>query len=278
MKMNPVELSAYRMIFRNGTTKQVQQALWDIAEVEPSVTEELMASIIAMVRNRGMDDMSRELAWPIHKLLGKTHDMDLYRVADELGYLELSCARSKVYLSGKVNLFVNERFYHPKVEPMVIDELYQRINYIEQAIRQEYLDTFPMGFQEELQYDKRLKSTDCFGSPLYPIGRILGALSAIGSSKGRESLLAMEYLFRPRLNDYLMIERTRTTEGETQAIRLPEQNPKEGDIEGLVYVLAVILDSPTVFHLRAILGRMGDIARSGPPSKETIQQSGTERT
>ena len=261
MKMNTVELNAYRMIFRNGTTKQVRQALWDIAEVEPTVTDELMADIIAMIRNRGMD-VVWELAWPVHKLLGKTHSMELYQVADELGYLELSCARSKVYLSGKVNLFVNERFYHPKVEPMVIDELYQRINYIEQAIRQEYLDTFPMGFQEELQYDKRLKSTDCFGSPLYPIGRILGALSEIGSSKGRQALLALEYLFRPRVNDYFMSEQKRVAEGNERVVKQPgcleEENPWA--------FLMEFLETPNIYHFRRIVDSIARIARSGESS------------
>ena len=100
MELTRVELNAYRLIFRNDTTKQVRQALYDIGELEMSIPDELMADIIAMVRHRGVDAV-RELAWPIHKILGKTQSMALYEVAAELGL-------SNVVLTGPADTGILE--------------------------------------------------------------------------------------------------------------------------------------------------------------------------
>lgn len=259
MKMNPVELNAYRMIFRNGTVKQVRQALWDIAEVEPTVTEELLSDIIAMLRHRGMH-VVWELAWPIHKLLGKTHSMGLYQVAEELGYLELDRFQFKVCASGKVNLFVKEQFYHPEVEPLVIDELYQWLNYIEQDIRQQYSDDMVQYMLDPPEFDNKLKKTEYFTAPLMPVARILTTLSKIGSAQGRQALLALEYLFRPRVNDYFMIEQKRASEGNERAVKQPgcleEENPWA--------LLMEFLETPNIYHFRRIVDSIARIARSGP--------------
>lgn len=155
MEMTPVELNAYRLIFRNDTTKQVRQALYDIAELETAVPDELMADIIALVRHRGIDAM-RELAWPIHKILGKTQSMALYEVADELGYLEIDRFQTKVYTDGKVQLFVKNHFYHPDIEPLVIDELYRWLNYFDQMLQEHYADAGSMILFHGPQFDARL--------------------------------------------------------------------------------------------------------------------------
>lgn len=262
MKMNQVELNAYRMIFRNGTVKQVRQALEDIVEVEPAITEELMVDIIAMLRNRGKEAL-RELARSIQDLLGKTQSMELYKVADELGYLELDRAQSRVYLSGKVNLFVNQLFYHPDVEPMVIDELYKWVNYVEQTVRQAYPDAYSFGIVEEPEYDKGLKTTELFSEPLYPVGRILRALDKIASPEGRETLRTLEYTFRPRVNVCLAIEMAKMARSARPAVKLPEQTPVAGSAAVLAEIVEAAFATPTVHHLKEIVDRMGEIARSG---------------
>lgn len=261
MKMNQIERDAYRMIFRNGTTKQVRKALWDIAEVEPTVTEDLMADVIATLRNRGRG-AAWELAWPIHKLLGKTHSMELYQAADELGYLELDHFQFKVCASGKATLFVKEQFYHPEVEPLVIDELYQWLNYIEQGIRQQYADDLVLCMPDKPEFDNRLKKTEYFTAPLMPVARILTALANIGSAHGRQELLALEYIFRPRENDYFMIEQKRAAEGSERAVEQPgcleEEDPWA--------LLLDILSTPNIYHFRRIVDSIARIARSGASS------------
>jgi hypothetical protein len=273
--MTSVELNAYRLVLRNGTLAQVRQALEDINELEPTIPKELLADIIETLRMRGKE-ASLELSRPIHKLLGKTHSMELFLVADEYGHLELDRAPNTVYLSGKVNLFVNQLFYHPEVELMVIDELYQWVNYVEQTVRQKYPGAFPFGFLEAPEYDKRLKSSELFSSPLFPIGRILRALDKIASPEGRETMLALEYYFRPRVNDCLVIEMTRAARRSMSAIKLPEQTPVEGSIAVLVDILAAGIDIPTVFHLKAILDRIGEIARTADSSEASDPISGRE--
>ena len=250
MNMNPVELSAYRMIFRNGTTKQVRQALWDIAEVEPTITEELMADIIAMLRSRGMDAVW-ELAWPIHKLLGKTRSMKLYEAADELGYLIIDRFHIKVCANGKVNLFVRELFYHPDVEPLVMDELFHWVNCLEQKISVKYAEEFS-NCPDVGHLSSTLKASEFFPAPLFPIARIIQALEKLVSSQGCASLLAMEYIFRPRLNDYLLIEQKWAREGDGRATPEPDE------------LCLGIFASETTYHLRAVLDILAHIARSGP--------------
>ena len=250
MKMNPVELNAYRMIFRNGTTRQVRKALWDIAEVEPTVTEELMADVIAMLRNRGMDAVW-ELAWPIHKLLGKTRSMKLYEDADELGYLKIDRFHVKVCANGKVNLFVRELFYHPGVEPLVMDELFHWLNCLEQKVSAKYAEELS-DCPEAGQPSPILKASEFYPDPLFPITRIIQALEKLVSPQGCASLLAMEYIFRPRLNDYLLIEQKWAREGDGRATPEPGENDWS------------VLASEKIYHLRAALDILARIARSGP--------------
>lgn len=261
MNMNPVELNAYGMIFRNGTVTQVRKTLYDISGNEPVVSEELMGSILGMLRNRGLE-VVRELAWPIHRLLGNTKSKVLYEVADELGYLDIEQFQFKVYTSGRVQLFVNQRFYNPAVEPLVIDELFQWLNYIEQDIRKRYADEKAMEFSLGPDFDGRLKKTEYFKSPLIPVWRMLCALDQMASSKGRESLLALEYIFRPRTNEYLMMEQQRAFSGDARAIPRPPRLKEEDAVERLVAGLG----TPTVYHLLEILDILANIGRSDPPS------------
>ena len=250
MELTTVELNAYRLIFRNDTTTQVRQALYDIGELETAVPDVLMADIIAMVRHRGVDAVW-ELAWPIHKILGKTQSRQLYEVADELGYLKIDRFQTKVYTDGKVQLFVKNHFYHPDIEPLVIDELHKWINYLDQMLEEQYDDegTSKIVFNGP-QFDKRLKETQFFTSPLYVIGPILEALGNMASAKGRELLRALEYLFRPRANEYLMVERKRASEGDAKAVAKPiEYNG---------------LDTPNIYHYMDILDRISHISESEP--------------
>ena len=273
--MTSLELNAYRLILKNGTIAQVRQTLEDIDELERDVPQELLAGIVATLRTRGKE-ASWELARPVQDLLGKTQSSELYRAADELGYLELSHAPSKVYLSGKVNLYVNQLFTHPDVELLVIDELYKWVNYVEQTVRQQYPDAFPFGIVEAPEYDKRLKASEHFSCPLFPIGRILRALDKIGSAEGREALLALEYHFRPRINDCLVIDHTRIAGSASPAIKLPEQTPVEENASVMVDIVAAALATPTIFHLKAIVDRIGEIGRFGPPPKAAVQKPSAE--
>lgn len=260
--MHPVELNAYSITLRNGTLTQVKQTLCDIQELEPVVPDVLLADIVATLRNRGKA-ASRELAVPIHKLIGKTNSMELYRTADELGYLELNNFLNQVCVSGKANLFVLERFYHQGIEPLMVDELHQWINCLDQTIRQNYKDDLRGAFLEIPEYDSRLKRSQYFSSPHFSIARILTALEAIGTAQIHTSLLAIEYFFRPRLNDYLAIEKERMRVGDERAIReYCELNQAEG-----VEVLTWCLGSPSVYTLREILDRIARLAWSGPTAQ-----------
>jgi hypothetical protein len=257
--MHPVELKAYSMTLMNGTLAQVKQTLCDIQELEPVVPDELLADIVATLRNQGKA-ASGELALPIHKLIGKTNSEELYRVAGELGYLELNNFLNHVCVSGKVNLFVLERFYHQEIEPLVVDELHQWIYCLDQTIRQNYKDDLRGAYLEIPEYDSRLKRSQYFSSPHFTIARILTALEAIGTAQSHTSLLAIEYLFRPRLNDYLAIEKERMRVGDERAIReYCELNQAEG-----VEVLTWFLGSPSVYTLHEFLDRIARLARLGP--------------
>ena len=91
---------------------------------------------------------------------------------------------------------------------------------------------------------------------------MLGALGQMVSPKGRDSLLALEYIFRPRTNDYLMVEQQRAISGDVRAIPQPPQLKEEDSVERLVAGLG----TPTVYQLREILDILADIGRSDPPS------------
>jgi hypothetical protein len=256
--MHPVELNAYRMTLRNGAVTQVRKALCEIEDREPEVPSELLTDIIATLRARGKTACD-ELSLAVHKLIGKTRSMDLYQMADELGYLEAGQFLDRKYINGKVNLFVTNRFYHPEIEPLVLDELHLWLELILYNIRERYVSDF-----SDLQrmtdryheYDARLKYTVFFKSPYYPVKGILEALRDIGSYKAREALLAPDYNFRPRLNDYLVIERTLAERGDERAI--PESKP-EDDVFG-------VLNPVNVYGLRGILDWMLQFARAEPPS------------
>ena len=261
VEMNPVELNAYGIIFRNGTVRQIRKTLYDIVAVEPVVTEDLMAAILNMLRNRGKE-VVREFAWPIHKLLGKTKSMALYGVADEQGYLDIARFQCRFYANGKVQLFINQRFFHPGVEPLVLDELFQWLSCIEQDIGRGYADERRMVAFGHSDCDVHLKKSEFIKEPLIPVWRMLNALAQMASSKGRESLLALEYIFRPHTNDYLMIERQRVVAGDVRAVPRPTQPQEEEYGERLVAGYA----TPTVYHLQKILDAIAHIGRSSPPS------------
>ena len=256
--MKAVELLAYNMILRNGTVPQIRDTLRGISKLETAVPENLLVDIIATLRDRGKD-ASKELSWVIYELLGKTQSVELYRVADELGYLELSIAPSKMFMSSKVHLFVVNLFYHPDVEQLVIDELYQLINYLEQTIHQYYMDDIPHVFPEAPQYDKRLEKTSCYKSPLCPIGEILPALNKIGSPKGREAIRAIDQVFRSRLNDYLSLEKKRADSGDSRALK----NIDNLDPYYTVYSFRDILD-------RLIVIAAGDAQKSTPAEADAL--------
>lgn len=260
--MTSVELNAYRLTFRNDTIKQVRQELYDICELETEIPDELMADIIAMVRNRGVDAVW-ELAWPIHKILGKTQSMTLYEVADELKYLEINRFQTKVYTDGKVQLFVKNRFNHPDIEPLVVDELHKWLNYLDQMLEEQYADASSMIMFNGPQYDRRLKETQFFTSPLYVIDPILNALENMASAKGRELLRALEYRFGPRANEYLMVEQKRASEWEEKAVGKPMKYYEENH-RVLMEAVYLVLDTPTVYSFKEILDRISQIARSEP--------------
>ena len=262
MELTTVELNAYRLIFRNDTTTQVRQALYDIGELETAVPDELMADIIAMVRHRGVDAVW-ELAWPIHKILGKTQSRQLYEVADELGYLKIDRFQTKVYTDGKVQLFVKNHFYHPDIEPLVIDELHKWINYFDQMLQEHYADAGSMITFDGPQFDPRLKETQFFTSPLYVIGPILDALDKMASANGRQLLRSLEYRFGPRVNEYLIVEHKRASEGDEKAVSKPMRYDEE-NYRMLMEAVYLVLDTPNVYHFKEILDRISQIARAEP--------------
>jgi hypothetical protein len=254
--MTMAALNAYRLHFKNGTMDQVSHALCEMSREPFAVPNELLAEVIDMMHQKGVEGKNRFPSL-IQSLIGKTRSTELYRVADELGYLQR--AATKVYLSPKVDLFVNQLFYQPDLETLVLDELYLWLTYVEQTVWALYRKELPSVYLDEPDYDERLKKTEMFGAPLWPIGRILQALEQIGSARSRESLLGMEHYFRPRINKCLEIELKRACNGEEQVIKKPVE---EGDI-------AIILErtgSPTVYHLREVIDRLSRIARSEPTS------------
>ena len=261
--MHTVELNAYRMTLRNGAVTQVRRTLCEIEDREPEIPSELLTDIIATLRTRGKTACD-ELSLAVHKLIGKTRSLALYQAADELGYLEAGQFLDKKYISGKVNLFVTNRFYHPEIEPMVLDELHLWLELILHNIRERYVSDF-----SDLQrmtdryheYDARLKYTVFFKSPYLSVKGILEALRDIGSPKARESLLAVDYNFRPRLNDYLVIERKLAERGDKRAI--PESKSEDDAL--------FALNPVDVYGLRGILDWMLQFARSEPPSDRTSQ-------
>jgi hypothetical protein len=257
--MNPVILNAYRLALRCGTTAQVYEALRDMQQLGKTVPVELIADVISMMRMRP-DAVKETLAWAIFDLVGSTQSDELYQIALELGVFDFDRLSSKVYTDGRATLFVNTLFYRPDLELIAIEELFRWVTYFEQTIRQHYRDDLARGaidgseFVDAPEYDARLKSTDIYGCPLWAIGRILEALGKIGSLQGRESLRAMESLFRSRSTKYLRLEQKRAQDGDTWAIA------ETGD--------SCWLSSPTVFHLRMILDQMIAIAESSTPSSQ----------
>ena len=260
--MTPIELIAYRMKLRNGTIDQLWATLQSIIDLEPTLPSELMAAIIDMLRQRYAEVSSHTLTRYICKLLGKTQSSELYRVADEIGCL--TYLDSKTFVNKKVNLFVSELFYQSDIEKLAIDELYLWINYIEQTIRMKYLDPRSLNVLESPDYDPRLKSSIFSVAPIIPIGRLLAAFDKIASPQGRESLLALEYLFRPLLNDYLMVEQKWAAEYDIRAVAL-EKGLDDGGLGDTDYA------TPTVFILRDILDCISRIARSKPQAKQLVQ-------
>ena len=262
MEMTQVEIAAYRLIFRSGTVKQVRRALYDVAKIEPSIPDELLTGIIDMMRQRGMA-VVRELAWPIQELLGKTKSMVLYEVADELGYLELDRCQFKVFTNGKVDLFVNQQFYHPAIEPLVVDELCLWLNRIEQELWLRYADPSSWAYLNGADIDGRLKDTEYFHAPLIPVRRLLASLDTIASAQGRQSLLAIEYHYRSHANYCFLPEQGRATAGGSGAVNKP-MRPQEG---GLGELLVSLLEKPTACHFCEILDAIACIGRAEPPAE-----------
>jgi hypothetical protein len=256
--MNGVLMNAYRLALRCGTTAQVHEALRDIQQLGKTVPGELITDVITMMRKRP-DAVKEALAWAIFDLVGSTQSDALYQIALELGVFDFDRLSSKVYTDGRATLFVNTLFYRPDLELIAIEELFRWVTYFEQTIRQHYRDDLARGvidgyeFMDAPEYDARLKSTDIYAGPLWAIGRILEALGKIGSIQGRESLRAMESLFRSQSNKYLRIEKKRAQDGDTRAIAETDDS--------------CYLSAPTVFHLRMILDQMIAIAESVTPSE-----------
>ncbi|MEI7948402.1 MAG: hypothetical protein WCJ02_17000 [bacterium] len=261
--MTSTERIAYRLILNNGTVEQIHRLLWDIKENEPTVPETLIADIIGALRTHGVGAIDK-LAWRVHELIGKTKSMSLYQAAAELGYLSLDCMYTKAFLDGKTNLFVTQCFYTEEGEKLAIDELFRWITYLDQAVRQKYRkDLGDCAQSEEMSYDTKLENTQFFSSPLYPANRILDALSKIASPAGHEALASMEYIFRPRLNEYRMAEQKQALDNNGEAVTPVEQDDVLviEEIELLSQQITYILDWPSTASLGRLLDRIAAIAR-----------------
>jgi hypothetical protein len=256
--MTSTELIAYHLILKNGTVDQVSQLLWDISRDEPEIPAGLLSDIIEALQVRGAED-SWKFAPPVHALLGKTKSLELYQAAEKLGYLELNRMYSKGYMSGKVDLFVNQLFYSEEAEKMAIDELFLWLTYFDQSVRQEYLKTQSLLSQlEDISYDRRLEKSQFFGCPLYPISQILNALSKIASPAGREALASLEYIFRPRLNEYRMAKQKQAANNGTAVASSDQDDESIG--------LTILFGWPSTKSLGAILDNIATIARGQVPA------------
>lgn len=279
--MTSTERIGYRLILNNGTVEQIHQLLWEIKENETTVPETLIEDIIGALRTHGVEAVDK-LAWRVHELIGKTKSMVLYQAAAELGYLNLDCMYTKAFLDGKTNLFVSQCFYTEEGEKLAIDELFLWVTYLDQTVRQEYRKFLGDCVQlEEMSYDKKLEKTQFFSCPLYPPNRILDALSKIASPAGREMLVSLEYIFRPRLNEYRIAEERQAPDNSGAAVTAVEQNDEKDelvvdefiieDFDILGQELSYTLDWPSIASLGRLLDRISAIARGETPALVSLQ-------
>lgn len=253
--MNPIELSAYRMVLKNGSDRQFFDILWTIRSVEDVVPDELLADIILALRTRGKPVM-RNCWLVIRDLLGKTSSQELYRAVDELGYFDMYATLGiQCHLSGKVSLFVETHFPHPELEEVVLDELLKWVTFIDTTIRVKYAREVEGIDWSDSEADKAIQDSNAKGNPIWIAVRIIKALHHAGSAKGRESLRAIEYLFRPRVNDYLMVEQKWIRENDPRVTPKPDR-----ETIGAVFNM----DDPTVYHLQVVLDYMVYAALSEP--------------
>jgi hypothetical protein len=263
--MNPVELNAYRMVLKNGTIRQVIDTLFDIQRLEESIPEELTSVIIATLRTRGKEIVGTSWHWmDIYELVAKSKSEELYKTVDELGYFDTNYRGSKLHLYGKVSLFVHHPFYHPEAEDLAVEELFKWLTVSDDKIRQKYLEELPRPGPGIGDLERELRYLAGLGSPMSTSVMIIEALQKKGSAKARESLRAMEYLFRQRVNDYLLIEQKWAREGDSRALPRPEE------------LSFTILTEPSgqgaVYHLQGILDFMISVAASEPqPEVESTQ-------
>lgn len=259
--MTSTEQNAYRLILKNGTVEQVFQVLSDISKDEPEIPDWLLSDITEAIQSHGVD-ASWKLAEPIHALIGKTQSAKLCQVAEKLGYLELDRFFAKTFTNGKVELFVRNLFYSEEGEQLAIDELFLWLTYFDQTVREEYLKTQnPLRQLESFSYDERLKKTQFFHTPLWPVNRLLEALYKIVSPAGREKLAALEYIFRPRLNEYRMAQQKQAADNNGMAVASTCQEDDLFDPE-----LCLLTGWPSTKSLGAILDNITSIARGKVPS------------
>jgi hypothetical protein len=95
---------------------------------------------------------------------------------------------------------------------------------------------------------------------------ILNALESMASANGREWLQAFEYRFGPRANEYLMVERCRSSGGDENEAGKPIECEEHGHRE-LMEVAHMVLDEPNIYDFKDILDRISQIARSEPQNE-----------
>lgn len=244
--MNPIELDAYRMVLREGTNDEVGETLKAIAENETEIGDELMDAIIAMFKARAHN---RGFLYQLFHLLGRTRSMELFRVADEKGYFEWYQVELGYFLNGKISLFVRELFNCPDLEAIVIRELFHLFDRLDKQVGREYARA--LGRAEEPE-PPRPRKESFYSIPQMQIAHILEAFEEIGSEEGRKQLLALEYIYRPRCNEYMAIEYQRVSAGDPQAVD-PHFELGFG-----------VLSSATVYHYKELLDLMHRIAHAKP--------------
>lgn len=236
--MNQIELDSYLLALKNGSLSMVREALMTICEVEGSVPEVLIRAVIDAVRRHGFRS-AEYLSVPIGWFFQITQSMELFTWANKMGYF--SNVPLGHYLDLRVWLFAAEKRYTPDVEEAAIDELYIWMIVADHWVRDDYeADVQEKSGLEGRLYGK-IRRSDFYSRPLRPVFRIINAFENVGSTRGCELLRAVEFHFRPRVNKYLMIERSRFRE-----------DPPIEDDSGQHWRY----EKPNVFRLKLILDMM----------------------
>jgi hypothetical protein len=254
--MNTIELNAYRLMLRNGNAEQIRKTLLDIGRLETNIPPEMTAAIIEMLRKQGGAEI-RHWAYPISKILGKSQSRELYQVAESLKAFKDSFTSDDAWMKEKENpdlsvffegsnvvLFVKEKFYHPELEKLVIDELFKMIGALEQDLRVRYRDMLPPSAAPKSPKSRMHPA----GQPMLRIMilRTIPVLAEIGSAEAREAMRAMDYAFREPSNDYLRYERQWVEAGDERASVDMYEHPDKatlGDVScSSAYDLKRVLD------------------------------------